>query len=54
MNIVYNIEVKKKNDPYVTLAEEVNHYFSLGVMPGSFMVDYIPARASFLPYLFTS
>ena len=46
MNMIYGIEVSDKDDPYVTIAEEVVGYFSLGARPGSFMVDYIPACAS--------
>ena len=45
MNMIYGIEVVGKDDPYVTIAEEVGQYFSLAVLPGSFMVDYIPSCA---------
>lgn len=43
MNMIYGIKVSDKDDPYLTIAEEVVGYFVLGAPPGAFMVDYIPA-----------
>ncbi|KAJ7167132.1 cytochrome P450 [Mycena filopes] len=42
LDITYGIQVRQKHDPYIDLAEEVMHTFSLAVVPGAFLVDTFP------------
>ncbi|KAJ6562700.1 cytochrome P450 [Mycena vulgaris] len=43
MNVTYGIDVRSCDDPYINLAEEVMHGASVAIVPGSFLVDTIPA-----------
>ncbi|KAF8811366.1 hypothetical protein BYT27DRAFT_6464003 [Phlegmacium glaucopus] len=42
LRISYGYEVKEKDDPFVTLADEALLQFSLATAPGSFLVDIFP------------
>lgn len=43
LRISHGYEVKEKNDPFVTLADEATVQFSLSTAPG-FLVNIVPAR----------
>ncbi|KAJ6597635.1 cytochrome P450, partial [Mycena vulgaris] len=43
MNVTYGIEVLSSNDPYIKIAEEAMHGVSVAYVPGTFLVDTIPA-----------
>ncbi|KAF8812810.1 cytochrome P450 [Phlegmacium glaucopus] len=42
LHISYGYEVKERDDPFVTLADEAMSQISLASAPGSFLVDFIP------------
>ena len=42
MKIVYDIDAKEENDPYVTIAEYVTHATSVATNAGSYLVDSFP------------
>jgi hypothetical protein len=42
MSITYGISVKPSNDPYITTAEEGNNAVLSAIVPGAFLVDFIP------------
>ncbi|KAF7345607.1 Cytochrome P450 [Mycena venus] len=43
MNVTYGIEVKSTDDPYIKIAEEAMHGLAIAYVPGTFLVDLIPA-----------
>ncbi|KAF9457685.1 cytochrome P450 [Collybia nuda] len=43
MSIAYGIEIKRNDDPYVTVAEQGNKAIAMVAVPGAFLVDTIPA-----------
>ncbi|KAJ7230278.1 cytochrome P450 [Mycena pura] len=43
LNVAYGIKVRPFDDPYIELAEEAMHSVSVVSIPGSFLVDIIPA-----------
>lgn len=48
MDIVYGIQVAEKNDRYIPAAEDFVERISAASLPGAFLVDAFPARASLL------
>ncbi len=42
MQISYGYEIQEKNDPFVGLANEATHHFTLSTTPGTFLVNTIP------------
>lgn len=48
LRISHGYEVKEINDPFVEIADEATHQFSLATAPGGYLVDLIPARGRFL------
>ncbi|KAJ7131789.1 cytochrome P450 [Mycena crocata] len=42
ISVVYGIDVLQANDPYVTLAQEALHTFSIACIPGRYLVDSFP------------
>jgi hypothetical protein len=42
VNIVYGIDVVDKNSEYISLPEKVVDYISESVMPGRFLVEFLP------------
>ena len=44
LRISHGYEVKEKDDPFVTLADEATVQFSLSTAPGGFLVNLVPAR----------
>jgi len=46
MDVVYGIQVTGSDDSYITIAEEVVYFFGLALLPGRFLVDMLPLRAS--------
>ncbi|KAJ7016900.1 cytochrome P450 [Mycena alexandri] len=42
LKFAYGIDVLPQNDPYVTLAHKAIHAFSVGAVPGSYLVDSFP------------
>ncbi|KAJ6458411.1 cytochrome P450 [Mycena vitilis] len=43
MDVTYGIAVRTSHDPYIKLAKEAMHGFSVASIPGTFLVDSIPA-----------
>ncbi|KAJ7241641.1 cytochrome P450 [Mycena rebaudengoi] len=43
MSVTYGIEVVPYNDPYITLARDAMHGVAIASIPGTFLVDTIPA-----------
>ncbi|KAG6908816.1 hypothetical protein DXG01_003169 [Tephrocybe rancida] len=43
LSIAYGLEVQPKNDPYIDTAERAVHSLVIPVIPGTFLVDWIPA-----------
>ncbi|KAJ6580641.1 cytochrome P450 [Mycena capillaripes] len=43
MDVTYGIDVRSSDDPYITLAKDAMHGFSVATIPGAFLVDTIPA-----------
>ncbi|KAJ7720165.1 cytochrome P450 [Mycena metata] len=43
LDVTYGIKVLSTDDPWIKLAKEVMHAFSIAIIPGAFMVDTIPA-----------
>ncbi|KAJ7128472.1 cytochrome P450 [Mycena epipterygia] len=42
MRVAYGLEIRPSNDPYVALAKQAAHGFSVAHIPGRFLVDSIP------------
>jgi len=42
MNVLYGIEVKESDDPYISRAEVALDGFSAAAVPGSYLVDFFP------------
>ncbi|KAJ7862995.1 cytochrome P450 [Mycena leptocephala] len=43
MDVTYGIRVRSSDDPYINLVEAAMHGFSIATIPGTFLVDTIPA-----------
>lgn len=43
MSVAYGITVKETGDPYLAMSEEALHGLAEAGIPGSFLVDMIPA-----------
>lgn len=44
MDVTYGIKILPENDPYIKTAEEAMSRLSEAVIPGSFLVDFLPMR----------
>ena len=53
MEITYGHRIVSDDDPYIEIAEGVNHISTQSGTPGMTPVDVIPLRESSLLYLFT-
>jgi hypothetical protein len=46
MKIMYGIDAQDKNDPYVLTSEKVVEALNVSMVPGKFLVDFMPLRTS--------
>ena len=47
LSIAYGLPIRERDDPYLALAEEAVQTVSAAIVPGAFLVDFIP----FLKYI---
>jgi hypothetical protein len=48
LRISHGYEIKETNDPFIDIADEAVHQFSLSTAPGAWLVDVIPVCVSCL------
>jgi len=46
MSVAYGMDVKSLDDPFLRAMLEATHAFATATVPGKFLVDIIPIRAS--------
>ena len=46
MSVTYGMDVKSTEDPFLKVMMDASHAFAAATVPGKFLVDVIPFRAS--------
>jgi hypothetical protein len=45
MRVAYGLKVREQNDPYIDTAERLLKYLETAIMPGRWLVEFLPIRA---------